>query len=259
MPFKNFPYADFQDLNLDWIVRQLKVVDILLTKIEKVEKKIPDLFKMLQKYAPLISPHFAGEPTTPDVDNADNSNKIANTKFVHDLVDGIISGSDVFKCYYDVNLGTFDSNFVELLGAIQDEKVIICEIVCGNSFFYATANRCRYDYNSNPDDNYISLDFVTMDSTTDEWVGCLKIYEDNSISYDEASIAMVGSASIPLMDGTASAGVGVRWSKYDHRHPTDTSRVAVAQGIANAGKFLVVGSNGNVTTVTMTEWQGGNY
>lgn len=32
-----------------------------------------------------------------------------------------------------------------------------------------------------------------------------------------------------------------------------------AQGVANAGKFLVVGSDGNITTVTMSAWQGGNY
>lgn len=31
------------------------------------------------------------------------------------------------------------------------------------------------------------------------------------------------------------------------------------QGIANAGKFLVVGSDGNVTAMTLAAWQGGNY
>lgn len=30
-------------------------------------------------------------------------------------------------------------------------------------------------------------------------------------------------------------------------------------GAANAGKFLVVGSDGNITAVTMTAWQGGSY
>ena len=31
------------------------------------------------------------------------------------------------------------------------------------------------------------------------------------------------------------------------------------QGISNAGKFLVVGSDGNVVPVSMTAWQGGTY
>ena len=39
----------------------------------------------------------------------------------------------------------------------------------------------------------------------------------------------------------------------------DVGAVAVAQGVGHAGEFLVVGSDGNVTTVTLTTWQGGNY
>lgn len=35
--------------------------------------------------------------------------------------------------------------------------------------------------------------------------------------------------------------------------------VQTAQGAGNAGKFLVVGANGNITLVTMTAWQGGSY
>ena len=31
------------------------------------------------------------------------------------------------------------------------------------------------------------------------------------------------------------------------------------QGVSEAGKFLVVGNDGIVTTVTMAEWQGGTY
>ena len=37
------------------------------------------------------------------------------------------------------------------------------------------------------------------------------------------------------------------------------STLANAQGVANAGKFLVVGSDGNITAVTMTAWTGGSY
>lgn len=37
------------------------------------------------------------------------------------------------------------------------------------------------------------------------------------------------------------------------------NKLDVAQGTSNAGKFLVVGSDGNITTVTLTEWSGGSY
>ena len=40
---------------------------------------------------------------------------------------------------------------------------------------------------------------------------------------------------------------------------SDVGAVAVAQGVAHAGEFCVVGSDGNITTVTMSVWQGGSY
>jgi hypothetical protein len=40
---------------------------------------------------------------------------------------------------------------------------------------------------------------------------------------------------------------------------SDVGAVAVAQGVGHAGEFLVVGSNGDVTTVTLSTWQGGSY
>ena len=38
-----------------------------------------------------------------------------------------------------------------------------------------------------------------------------------------------------------------------------TGKVSVSQGAANAGKFLIVGSDGNIAPVAMTAWQGGSY
>lgn len=35
--------------------------------------------------------------------------------------------------------------------------------------------------------------------------------------------------------------------------------VAIEQGVSEAGKFLVVGDDGNVTTKTLQTWQGGSY
>lgn len=40
---------------------------------------------------------------------------------------------------------------------------------------------------------------------------------------------------------------------------SEVGAVASNQGIANAGKFLIVGNDGTVVPVTMTAWQGGAY
>lgn len=41
--------------------------------------------------------------------------------------------------------------------------------------------------------------------------------------------------------------------------PNVSGKLDTNQGAANAGKFMVVGSDGNVAPVTMTAWQGGTY
>lgn len=40
---------------------------------------------------------------------------------------------------------------------------------------------------------------------------------------------------------------------------SDVGAVAVAQGVGHAGEFCVVGSDGNITTMTLSTWQGGSY
>lgn len=61
----------------------------------------------------------------------------------------------------------------------------------------------------------------------------------------DAAIPSASSTS-PEMDGTAAVGASTAYARADHVHPSDTSRVTVNQGTANAGKVLTVGSNGNV-------------
>lgn len=46
---------------------------------------------------------------------------------------------------------------------------------------------------------------------------------------------------------------------YLTQHQDISGKLDKAQGAANAGKFLVVGSDGNITTVTMSVWQGGSF
>lgn len=73
------------------------------------------------------------------------------------------------------------------------------------------------------------------------------------------TVPAAASSGTPAMDGTASRGSSTQYARADHVHPTDTSRLAANQGTANAGKFMVVGSDGVVTPVTMQTWQGGSF
>lgn len=73
------------------------------------------------------------------------------------------------------------------------------------------------------------------------------------------TVPSAASSGTPAMDGTASLGSSAQYARADHVHPVDTSRLAANQGSANAGKFMVVGSDGVVAPVAMSEWQGGSY
>lgn len=71
------------------------------------------------------------------------------------------------------------------------------------------------------------------------------------------------ATSAPSDLGAAARGTSDKYARQDHVHKmpsaADVGAVAVAQGVDHAGEFVVVGSDGNITTVTMSVWQGGSY
>lgn len=69
--------------------------------------------------------------------------------------------------------------------------------------------------------------------------------------------------SNPAALGTANPGSSANYSRGDHVHDmpsaSDVGAIAVSQGVGNAGKFCVVGNDGNATFVTMSAWSAGSY
>ena len=64
------------------------------------------------------------------------------------------------------------------------------------------------------------------------------------------------STTAPIVDGTASAGSSSNWSRGDHVHPTDTSRMAAnLKGAANGVAEL--DANGKVPTSQLPLYNGG--
>jgi hypothetical protein len=48
----------------------------------------------------------------------------------------------------------------------------------------------------------------------------------------------VGASALPLMDGGATVGAGVKWAREDHVHPTDTTRLALTGGTMTGALIL---------------------
>ena len=73
-------------------------------------------------------------------------------------------------------------------------------------------------------------------------------------SYAPISTVPTASTTTPLVDGTATYGIGATWARGDHVHPTDTSRaVSNASLVWNGNTY----SLGSTYTYTATTAQGG--
>jgi hypothetical protein len=75
---------------------------------------------------------------------------------------------------------------------------------------------------------------------------------DTSIATTAFVIGQAGSTS-PIMDGSATAGASLRWSRQDHVHPNDTSRLALAGNQTVTGGFRITpSSQGTISSGTFT-------
>lgn len=82
------------------------------------------------------------------------------------------------------------------------------------------------------------------------------------------SAVPVASSTTPLIDGTATIGVGTTWARSDHVHPTDTTRyaasnpsgfIAANQNITMTGDVTGSGTTGITATLANTAVTAGSY
>ncbi len=97
----------------------------------------------------------------------------------------------------------------------------------------------------------------------DEWFLPLTCYREASPGQTwKAEFAGMGADS--YLNIITSGSALNTWSYTSVDFASDIADLAANKlnknlGTAHAGEFLVVGSDGNITTVTMTAWQGGSY
>lgn len=78
--------------------------------------------------------------------------------------------------------------------------------------------------------------------------------------WDDSHILFTGTAGGDLEVACGYEVGDLGWNiSAVYREYDAASKLDKNLGSANAGKFLVVGSDGNITTVTMTAWQAGSY
>lgn len=205
---------------------------------------------------------------TSDYDDLTNKPKInsvtlSGNNSLSDL--GITSPTpEVFFAVY----GT--SSVQDIENALNANKIVFCVIEGQYDFeIYPLA------YCINEQDDHYAL-FERIDGDTIHVVEC----DGSTWSTDSASFYQFPSGGIPKtdLDNGVQASLGKAdsalqsftetdptvpsWAKAANKpsySASEVGAVASSQGVAHAGEFLVVGNDGNVTTVTMTAWQGGSY
>ena len=128
----------------------------------------------------------------------------------------------------------------EIEAAYQDGKEVLCIMTVSGEGDYVLPLTLRINSTNHMFANSNDESIISAVCSADSWT------TDNYV----LPIAQV--FTLPHMDGTASSGSDTMYARSDHVHPSDTSRLAVNQGAANAGKFLVVGDDGNITLQAMT-------
>lgn len=185
--------------------------------------------------------------------------KIKSKFYTKAEVDALIPEDEVMIVNITEDNGTYSSNktYAEMASFIRNGgKTIIAQYRSKKyPLVYLDDNGGESDIYGEIDFGYISFSPHYEETPTEIYENVLFITgfyidKDNNIEFSWEPIVAAPDSN-PLMDGVAAIGTSNQYARADHVHPTDTSRVAVNQGTANAGKVLTVGSNGNVTAAAI--------
>lgn len=155
---------------------------------------------------------------------------------------GITWGSSGGSGSNDVFVATYNTTtYAEVMAALNANKVVIVPYTVSNKERIYVANEWfssgvifSWNYDS-------GVSTVALGSDNTWYPPDGKTLQDTADKTDFVSVFSTSRTKYPSAKGV-----------YDFA-------VQKSQGVANAGKFLVVGSDGNVAAVTMAEWQGGSY
>lgn len=190
MAFK-LPWSNFHELNLDWVLEKMKELS------DKVDAYIGSA-------VPSNDP-----PVMDGTASAGSSVNYARGDHVHPTDTSRASASDLAALD-----GTVYDNYVELHGDINtvDAKIAFdsaAPAMDGVASPGSSAYQARSDHVHPTDTSRASKsEFDTLKATVDAWGGAASPY-----------------GTLPNMDGVASAGSIDAYSRGDHVHPSDTSKL----------------------------------
>lgn len=170
--------------------------------------------------APLASPSFTGTPVAPTATTGDNTTQVATTAFVNAEIDND-------RPYSNTN-----------------------PLINGTAAQGVSSRVSRQDHVHPTDTTRAPLASPTFTgvpaaptpSTATNSTQLATTAFVQSLLAQQPAAGMQPSNTNPLMNGTAAPGTGVEGSRYDHVHPTDTSRAPSAASTATGTSFTPAGN-----------------
>ena len=185
--FNRFPFSNVHELNLDWILRQIKD---LLRRVKILEDS---------------GGGGGGGGGTSDYNDLDNKPSINGV-----TLSGNKTASQLgLDCKVEIitSLSSLYTNTAAVLGR-GNIPVLVRP---STTYYYIGSTASEYYYG-------------TINNTPTNQI--IKVNSANTVTNIAWPIPTAGN-STPLMDGTASAGVDdSKFSRVDHRHPSDTTKIS---------------------------------
>ena len=191
--------------------------------------------------------NLRGIPTTATANTSDNSDRIATTKFAHDLVIDELTSYDTSRPL-SANMGRYlaqtkaDTEAVLKMIADSPALTVVDELTSDSKDFALSANMGRY-----------------LDKTK-----APNVHTDKSGSvYGKATVDLFGHAKAtdiePTMNGEVFIGTDDGcYARGDHKHPTDTSRAPIDFGsedkLIGMPKAETPPEDSNDDRIATTEW-----
>lgn len=205
--YDNFPYTNFHELNLDWIIGEVK----------RIAAEWDNLSGDIQATA--VDSDVATVSVTGSLQEGLTFNfGLPRGQAGEDGTDGVgIESAYLNPSTYTLTL-TFTNGETYTTPSIRGEQgpegptgkgIDIIDIVASTSALPATGQ---------PGQAYLVGTAAPYN---------LYVWASGSLQWEAAGTmgsSVSPSSSTPLMDGTASAGSATTYARGDHRHPTDTSR-----------------------------------
>jgi len=160
--------------------------------------------------APLASPAFTGIPTVPTAGLGNNTTQAASTAFVIANAGAAGAVTSVFTRAGAVVAANGDYTASQITNAPAGGIAAITVQAAITELDTEKANLASPTFTGNP---------LAPTPAVDD--------NDTSIATTAYVIGQAGAAN-PIIDGAATPGTAIKWSRQDHVHPTDTSRAALA-------------------------------